>query len=64
MFLTKKLYRCIVFLQVENTIRWRKKMNEDGTEATDELGKPIRESNARVVRWSDGRSDSLTSQSL
>lgn len=41
-------------LKVENTIRWRKKINEDGTEATDELGKPIRESNARVVRWSDG----------
>uniref|UniRef100_K1PQ77 RNA polymerase-associated protein LEO1 n=1 Tax=Magallana gigas TaxID=29159 RepID=K1PQ77_MAGGI len=41
-------------LKVENTIRWRKKNNEDGTEATDELGKPIRESNARVVRWSDG----------
>lgn len=31
-------------------------MNDDGTEATDEMGVPVRESNARVVRWSDGRS--------
>ncbi|KAK0416609.1 hypothetical protein QR680_012589 [Steinernema hermaphroditum] len=33
-------------LKVENTIRWRKTMNRDGTE--------VRESNAKIVRWSDG----------
>lgn len=33
--------------QVENTIRWRVKRDEEGNEA--------RESNARIVKWSDGR---------
>lgn len=33
--------------QVENTIRWRAKKDEEGNEA--------RESNARIVKWSDGR---------
>ena len=35
-------------LKVENTVRWRYAQDEDGNE--------IRESNARIVRWSDGRS--------
>merc|ERR1719468_1246124 len=35
-------------LRVENTIRWR------DTGEMDEEGKPIRESNARMVKWSDG----------
>ena len=35
-------------LKVENTIRWRRKLDDDGNE----IG---RESNARIVRWSDGR---------
>ncbi|MGH0119020.1 UNVERIFIED_CONTAM: hypothetical protein FKN15_003569 [Acipenser sinensis] len=34
-------------LKVENTIRWKTRRDEDGTE--------IRESNARIVKWSDGR---------
>lgn len=34
-------------LQVENTIRWRAKRDEEGNET--------RESNARIVKWSDGR---------
>lgn len=34
-------------LQVENTIRWRVKRDEEGNET--------RESNARIVKWSDGR---------
>ncbi|XP_041601505.1 RNA polymerase-associated protein LEO1-like isoform X2 [Vulpes lagopus] len=34
-------------LKVENTIRWRKRWDEDGNE--------IKESNARVVKWSDER---------
>lgn len=34
-------------LQVENTIRWRAKKDEEGNET--------RESNARIVKWSDGR---------
>ncbi|XP_032199633.1 RNA polymerase-associated protein LEO1-like isoform X3 [Mustela erminea] len=33
-------------LKVENTIRWRKRRDEEGNE--------IKESNARVVKWSDG----------
>ncbi|XP_030883989.1 RNA polymerase-associated protein LEO1-like isoform X1 [Leptonychotes weddellii] len=33
-------------LKVENTIRWRKRRDEGGNE--------IKESNARVVKWSDG----------
>ncbi|KAG8145020.1 hypothetical protein E2320_013406 [Naja naja] len=34
-------------LKVENTIRWRTRRDEEGQE--------IRESNARIVKWSDGR---------
>lgn len=34
-------------LKVENTIRWRKKVNDDGVEE--------KESNARIVQWTDGR---------
>ncbi|KAJ6664066.1 hypothetical protein lerEdw1_008281 [Lerista edwardsae] len=33
-------------LKVENTIRWRTRRDDEGTE--------IRESNARIVKWSDG----------
>ena len=33
-------------LQVENTIRWRYSQDESGND--------IRESNARLVKWSDG----------
>lgn len=36
-----------LLLQVENTIRWRARRDEDGNET--------RESNARIVKWSDGR---------
>ena len=38
--------------QVENTIRWR--------DTIDENGNVLHESNARIVRWSDGRLVSLT----
>ena len=46
-------------LRVENTIRWRfrRTLDEDGSEGEierDERGVPMRESNARVVKWSDG----------
>jgi hypothetical protein len=34
-------------LKVENTLRWRKVTDEDGNES--------RESNARIVQWTDGR---------
>merc|ERR1712130_913734 len=33
-------------LKVENTIRWRQGFDKDGN--------PVKESNARIVRWSDG----------
>lgn len=35
-------------LKVENTIRWRNSIDAEGN--------PIRDSNAKIVRWSDGRS--------
>jgi RNA polymerase-associated protein LEO1 len=41
----EKLARSIL-LQVENTMRWRYSKDEQGNET--------RESNAKVVRWSDG----------
>lgn len=39
---------------VHNMIRWRYKTNEDGEYIRDEHGQPIRESNTRLVKWSDG----------
>ncbi|UJR13477.1 hypothetical protein I4U23_000491 [Adineta vaga] len=38
--------KAILKLQLENTIRWRYNTNE--------LGETVRESNTRLVRWSDG----------
>ncbi|CAG2193003.1 LEO1 [Mytilus edulis] len=46
---------------VENAIRWRKVKDADGTDVLDELGAPKKESNARIVRWSDGRPHSTES---
>ena len=40
---------------MENTIRWRVKKDEEGVEMKDVFGDVVKESNARVVRWSDGR---------
>lgn len=42
-------------LRVENTIRWRTLKDDEGNEIKDEFGVQKRESNARVVKWSDGR---------
>ena len=41
--------------QVENTVRWRYAMDKEGNIMTDDMGQSMKESNARVVRWSDGR---------
>lgn len=41
-------------LKVENTVRWRYARDEHGNVVYDELGNQVKESNARVVRWSDG----------
>ncbi|XP_052096371.1 RNA polymerase-associated protein LEO1-like isoform X3 [Mytilus californianus] len=41
-------------LKVENAIRWRKVKDADGNDVLDELGAPKKESNARIVRWTDG----------
>lgn len=41
-------------LKVENAIRWKVVRDEEGNEVKDELGNVKRESNARVVKWSDG----------
>ena len=50
------IYSSVVSVhQVENTVRWRPVKDEEGNELKDELEKPLRESNARVVKWSDGR---------
>jgi len=43
------------YCQVENTIRWRHARDEHGNVKYDELGNPVKDSNAKVVRWSDGR---------
>lgn len=47
-------------LRVENTIRWRKKLDEEGNEVKDANGHLVRESNARMVKWSDGRYYQIT----
>ena len=39
---------------VHNMIRWRYKTDDDGEVVRDEHGNPIRESNTRLVKWSDG----------
>ena len=36
-------------------MRWRPVKDEEGNEVRDELGEIKRESNARMVKWSDGR---------
>lgn len=41
------IYLYLVVVQVENTIRWRSRKDEEGNE--------VRDSNARIVKWSDGR---------
>lgn len=35
-------------------VRWRYKRDEDGNMMTDSQGRPLKESNARMVKWSDG----------
>jgi len=35
-------------------IRFRLKKNEDGTQAEDDTGKPLRESNSKIIEWNDG----------
>jgi len=46
---------------VENTVRWRYARDEHGNVVYDDLGNQVKESNARVVRWSDGRLSIFTS---
>ena len=35
-------------------IRFRLKKNEDGSQAVDDTGKPLRESNSKIIEWNDG----------
>ena len=42
-------------LRVENTLRWRFAKDADGKEIRDCNGELVQESNARFVKWSDGR---------
>lgn len=44
-------------MQVENTMRWRLAKDKDGNQVFDDLGNPLRESNSRMIKWSDGRLD-------
>ncbi len=37
-------------------MRWKTLKDEEGNDIKNEFGEPIRESNTRIVRWSDGRS--------
>ena len=54
--LTLKYVHCVCLcVEVENTIRWRYARDENGGVKYDVLGNQEKESNARVVRWSDGR---------
>lgn len=46
-------------LKVENTLRWRYAKDANGNLRYDEHGNLVKESNARMVRWSDGRFESL-----
>ena len=46
-------------MQVENTIRWRPVKDEQGNDKMDDFGQVLRESNARFVKWSDGRCVSI-----
>lgn len=46
-------------MQVENTMRWRVAKDKDGNQLFDDLGNPVRESNSRMIKWSDGRWDLL-----
>lgn len=41
-------------LKVENTLRWRYAKDANGNLRYDEHGNLVKESNARMVRWSDG----------
>ena len=36
-------------------MRWRFAKDANGDDLKDEFDEPVRESNARMVRWSDGR---------
>ena len=43
-----------LFHGATSMIRWRYKLNKDGNIEVDEKGLPVRESNTRLVKWSDG----------
>ena len=55
---TKKLHHeeaeSTLFPGATSMIRWRYKQNQNGDVEMDEKGQPVRESNARLVKWSDG----------
>jgi hypothetical protein len=44
----------IVRLRDSNVIRWRYATAPDGSYLRNEAGQLVKESNARVIRWSDG----------
>lgn len=44
----------VKLLNPENCLRWRFKKGPDGQNLTDEDGRPLYESNSRIVEWEDG----------
>lgn len=53
-FKTTRDTQAVKLLNPENCVRWRFKKGPDGQNLTDEDGRPLYESNSRIVEWEDG----------
>lgn len=53
-----------LFAGATSMIRWRHKLNQNGDVELDEKGLPVKESNARLVKWSDGSYQVLVGQEV
>ena len=53
-----------LFLGATSMIRWRHKLNQNGDVELDTMGLPVKESNARLVKWSDGSYQLLVGQEV
>jgi RNA polymerase-associated protein LEO1 len=52
------------FQGATSMIRWRHKLDQKGEVELDDKGLPVRESNARLVKWSDGSFQLLVGQEV
>jgi RNA polymerase-associated protein LEO1 len=43
-----------VGVQVDNTLRWRYAVDDQGNYVVGDDGEYVKESNAKIVKWSDG----------